>query len=158
MARSMKATALALPLVLALLGCSTAIPADQARDASDEATIRLLEEQERAGVLARDTAALERVWSEQLIVNAPSNQVSSDRGVVLNLMRQGLIHYSLFERRIEWLRVDGDLAIVMGAETIQPIGSAPQAGQTVQRRFTHVWKKEAGVWRLVARHANIIPK
>jgi hypothetical protein len=46
----------------------------------------------------------------------------------------------------------------MGGETIQPIGNAPQAGQTVQRRFTHVWKNEEGVWRLVARHANIIPK
>jgi ketosteroid isomerase-like protein len=72
-------------------------------------------------------------------------------------MRKGLIHYSSFERRIERLRIDGDIALVTGGETIQPIGDAPQAGQTVQRRFTHVWKKEAGAWRLVARHANIIP-
>lgn len=153
----MKGTALALPLVLLLLGCATARLANQP-DTTDEATIRLLEEQERVAVLNRDTAALVQLWSEQLIVNAPSNQVSSDRSVVLNLMRQGLIHYSLFERRIERLRIDDDIAFVMGGETIQPIGNAPQAGQTVQRRFTHVWKKETGVWRLVARHANIIPR
>ena len=96
------------------------------------------------------------VWSEQLVVNAPSNRISADRDTVLNLMRQGLIHYSSFERRIERLRVDGDIAIVMGAETIMPVGNSPQAGQTVQRRFTHVWKKEAGAWRLVVRHANVI--
>jgi ketosteroid isomerase-like protein len=97
------------------------------------------------------------VWSERLVVNAPSNQISSDREVVLNLMRQGLIHYARFERRIERLRIDGDIALVMGGETIEAIGNSPQAGQTVQRRFTHVWKKEAGGWRLVARHANIVP-
>jgi ketosteroid isomerase-like protein len=110
------------------------------------------------GVLNRDTEALLRLWSEQLIVNAPSNQISSDRSVVLNLMRQGLIHYALFERRIERLRIDDGIAIVMGGETIQPTGHAPQAGQTVQRRYTHIWKKESGTWRLVARHANIIPR
>lgn len=153
----MKIRVLALPLLLSLLGCITPRPANQPQGTSDEATIRLLEEQERVGVLNRDTAALRRVWSEQLIVNSPSNQVSSDRSVVLNLVGQGLIHYAVFDRRIERLRIDGDVAFVMGAETIQPTGNAPQAGQTVQRRFTHVWKKDAGVWRLVARHANIIP-
>jgi ketosteroid isomerase-like protein len=48
------------------------------------------------------------------------------------------------------------MAIIMGAETLQPIGDAPRAGQTVQRRFTNIWRREAGSWRLVARHANVI--
>ena len=150
----MKREASALLLALAVLGCSTFPPANPLQAASDETAIRLLEEQERLGVLNRDVAVLEQVLSEHLIVNAPSNQVSSDRKVVLNLVRQGKIHYSLFERRIERLRIDGDIAFVMGGETVQPIGNASQASQ---RRFTHVWKKEAGAWRLVARHANIIP-
>ena len=90
-------------------------------------------------------------------MNSPLNRVSSDRAVALNMVHQGLIHYSVFDRTIEHLRIDGDLAFVMGAETIQPTGNAPQAGRTVQRRFTHVWKKRAGVWRMVARHANVIP-
>lgn len=154
----MKGTALTLLLASLFLGCTSARLANQPQDTTDEASIRLLEERERVGVLNRDTAALMQVWSEQLLVNTPSNQVSIDRGVVLNLMRQGLINYSLFERRIERLRIDGDIAIVMGGETIQPIGNTPQAGQTLLRRFTHVWKNEAGVWRLVARHANIIPR
>ena len=107
-------------------------------------------------MLNRDTAALRRVWAEQLIVNSPMNQVAPDRATVLNSVRLGRIHYSSFERKIEHLRIHGDVAVVMGAEAIQPAGNAPQAGQKVQRRFTHVWRKEAGVWRLVARHANII--
>jgi ketosteroid isomerase-like protein len=28
----------------------------------------------------------------------------------------------------------------------------------LQRRFTHVWRKTSGTWRLVARHANDIAR
>lgn len=31
------------------------------------------------------------------------------------------------------------------------------AGQPVKRRFTNIWNKEAGTWRLFVRHANVIP-
>ena len=120
----------------------------------DEARIRSLEEQERTAVLKQDLAALERIWSESYMVNAPMNVIAPNRAVVLDIFRQGLAHYASFDRKIEEIRFDGDLAIVMGAETVQPIGKAPLAGQTVQRRFTHIWKKEAGDWRLIARHAN----
>ena len=136
-------------------------PARGAREAAataavarDEASIRSLEEQERTGVLKQDLAALERIWSPSYMVNAPMNVIAPNRAVVLDIFRQGLAHYASFDRRIEEIRFDGDLAIVMGAETVQPIGKAPLAGQTVQRRFTHIWKKEGGNWRLIARHAN----
>lgn len=105
-------------------------------------------------MLKQDFAALERIWSEHFMVNAPMNQVAPNRAVVLDIFRQGLAHYASFDRRIERLRLAGDLAFVMGSETVQPIGSAPLAGQTVERRFTHVWQKDGGAWRLVARHAN----
>lgn len=121
-----------------------------------EDLIRSLEEQERLGVLHRDEAALQRLWAEQLLVNNPANTISPSRAVVLDLLRQGRIHYAAFERTIEHLRQHGDVIIVMGAEQIQPV-AGPQAGQTFHRRFTHVWQQQAGVWRLIARHANVIP-
>lgn len=120
----------------------------------DTAVVRSLEEQERTAVLNRDFATLERIWSEHFMVNAPMNVVAPNRAVVLDIFRQGLAHYSSFERRIENLRLDGDLAFVMGSEIVTPIEKAPLAGQTVERRFTHVWQKKGGAWRLVARHAN----
>jgi ketosteroid isomerase-like protein len=122
-----------------------------------EDTIRALEDQERLAVLNRDLDALKRLWSEQLLVNTPSNRVSPNRDVPLGLIQTGVIHYTLFERTIEALRIDGDTAFVMGAETIKPTDKAPQAGQTVRRRFTHVWKRVGGTWRLAARHANVLP-
>lgn len=154
------ARALAIAAIVALVipALSTISFAQEAQDAAgaDEMTIRSLEEQVRVGVLNRDPQALQLVWSEHFMVNAPANRVSPNRGVVLDRMRQGLIHYSSYETRIEQLRIDGDIAIVMGAETVQPIGKAPLAGQTVQRRFTHVWKRQGGRWLLIARHANVV--
>jgi ketosteroid isomerase-like protein len=105
-------------------------------------------------VLGQDFPALEAIWSADFMVNTPGNLVSPNRSAVLNVFRQGIAHYSSYEQTIEQIRIEGDLAIVMGGEMVKPIGNAPLAGQTVQRRFTHLWKKENGQWRLTARHAN----
>src|SRR6187399_2055932 len=97
-------------------------------------------------VLAGDTATLERLWSGTMIVNNPQSSISADRGVVLALVRKGLIRYSSFERTIEAIRFDGDISIVMGSEEVVPVGDAPHAGQTLHRRFTNIWKKKGTTW------------
>lgn len=144
-------------VLLAVLsaGVGLAQPA-RGNDGSVEGAIRSLEEQERVAVLNRDVDALKRLWSERMMVNAPGNKVSPNRDVPLGMVQSGAIHYTVFERTIEALRVDGDMAVVMGAEVIQPTGQAPQAGRTVRRRFSHIWTRESATWRLVARHANIV--
>ena len=125
---------------------------------ADEQAIRSLQEQERMGVLNQDFQVLEQIWSEHFIVNSPRNQVAPNRSVVLDIFRQGLAHYTSFDRSIEHIRIDGDIAIVMGAETVQPTGNAPLAGERVHRRYTNFWKRDGETWRLIARHANnIIP-
>ena len=144
-------------LALMVFSGGVALAHGQESVADEEAAIRSLEEQTRSAVLNRDTLALTSVWSENFVVNAPANRVVPSRRAVFDLIRQGVIHYSSFEATIEHIHMDGDLAIVMGAESVRPIGRAPLAGQTVKRRFTHVWRKGNGGWRLIARHANIIP-
>lgn len=145
-------------LLLLLSGVTTYAGAQAAgRDSAAEATVRALDDRERLAALNQDYAALERLWSEHFLVNAPSNQILPNRRAVLDWFRKGMTTRSSFERSIEQVRVDGDIAIVMGAETLTPIGNAPQAGQTVRRRFTNIWKKEGDTWRLWVRHANVIP-
>lgn len=123
-----------------------------------EEVIRHLEEDERKAVLASDTAKLEELWSPVMIVNNPQSTITPDRQAILNLVRGGFIKYSRFERTIEAIRFHGDLAIVMGAETVEPIGNNPKAGQKVKRRFTNVWLQAEGRWQVIARHANVIPE
>jgi len=144
-------------LLGAMLAANVFAQTDSPHASSLEETIRALENQERTAVLAGDTATLERLWASTMIVNNPQSSISADRGVVLTLVRKGLIRYTSFERTIEAIRFDGDLAIVMGAEKVLPSGDAPHAGQTVHRRFTNIWKLKGGTWMMIARHANVIP-
>jgi hypothetical protein len=74
--------------------------------------------------------------------------------VLARVQKSGV--YSSFERKIEFIRIDGNFAIIMGAESVQPIGDAPLAGKTVQRRFTNIWKKDGNTWCAIARHANVV--
>lgn len=139
----MKPRALAAALVM-VVACTTAGGAagPSTRDAAaEEAAIRALEDQERSAVLAQDFAALERLWSEDFTVNTPRSDVSAGRGAVLEQFRRGIATYASFDRRIELIRFSGDHAIVMGGETVRPTGNAPLAGETVERRFTNVWRR-----------------
>jgi ketosteroid isomerase-like protein len=129
---------------------------------SDEELVRSLDDQERVAALKRDVSTLERLWSEQFTVNAPNNQVVVGKRAVLDtFVRAGVINFSTFDRQIEFVRADGGFVIIMGLETVQPISDAPSAGlvagQAIKRRYTNVWKNEAGTWRLFVRHANVIP-
>jgi ketosteroid isomerase-like protein len=117
----------------------------------DERTVRVLDEEERIAALKRDVKALERLWSDQFTVNAPNNWVVIGKQAVLDtFVTSGVIHFSSFERTVEFVRVDGDFVFVMGAEAVRHIDSV----QTVRRRFTNIWTNEFGTWRLFARHAN----
>ncbi|HET9277297.1 MAG TPA: hypothetical protein VFN95_03905, partial [Flavitalea sp.] len=46
-----------------------------AQEASAEADIRKLEEQERQAVLKKDTAMLRKIWDKHFLVNAPTNRI-----------------------------------------------------------------------------------
>ena len=141
-------------VILLLLGLVPRVATHAQSLLSDGEVVRQLDDQMRIAVLNGDWSALERLLSEQFTVNAPANRLVSGRSAVLELIRQA--PRESFDRTIEYLRVDGDFGIIMGAETVRPLGDAPLAGQTVRRRFTNIWRKEAGTWRMVARHASVI--
>jgi ketosteroid isomerase-like protein len=129
---------------------------------SDETTVLALDDQARIAALNRDIPALERLWSEDMVVNAPNNEVVVGRRAVIDgFVRAGVINFSSFERQVEFIRVDGDFATIMGLETVRPIADAAasglKAGQIVQRRVTNIWRREGDTWRLFIRHANVIP-
>jgi ketosteroid isomerase-like protein len=149
--------------ILLILGAVSWMVSRAQVRASDEETVRKLDDQERLAALKRDAPALERLWSDQFTVNAPNNAVVVGKSAVMDtFVHSGVINFSSFERKIEFVHVDGDFAFIMGLETLKPLSDAPSAGlvagQEVRRRFTNIWKKEAGTWRLYARHANVIPQ
>ena len=141
---------LILPLLIVLDGGGPA-----QGQSSAEAKVRSLDDEQRIAALKRDSAALERL-SDQFVANGPNNKVVADKRALLN----ALVPRSSYVRQIEFVRVDGNFAFIMGLETLVAVTDAPSvrlvAGQPTRRRFTHVWKREGDTWRLYARHANVI--
>ncbi|HKU76445.1 MAG TPA: nuclear transport factor 2 family protein [Pyrinomonadaceae bacterium] len=116
-----------------------------------EQEIRRLDLAHADAILRGDLAALDKLWTEDFKVNNPFNQVDrADR------IRTGAVTYSSFIREPETVLIHGDTVIVMGREIVVPKGNSPDAGKTINRRYTNIWMKRSGRWRLVARHASVI--
>jgi ketosteroid isomerase-like protein len=144
---------LALAALVLVLGDASAQIASQD---STERVIRRLEAAEANGLLRRDSTLLRTIWSPDFTVNNPRNSITHGSDEVIALIRNGTIDYASVVREIETVLVEGNTVIVMGAESISPVRGAPYAGQTIRRRFTHFWKLQDGIWRLRARHANVV--
>ena len=68
---------------------------------------------------------MERLWSEQLTVNAPNNRVVVGRRAVLDtFVHSGIINFKTFDRQIEFIRADGSFVFIMGLETVTPLSDA----------------------------------
>lgn len=123
---------------------------------SREAEIRRLEILERTSVLKGDSLPLfGKIWSDNMIVNTPANVVGTVQGTKA-IFRTGNLRYLSFERDIEKITFNDNIAIVMGGEVLRPQGNQLHAGKLVTRRFTHVWMYKNSTWSIIARHATII--
>ncbi len=121
-----------------------------------EAEIRRLESLERTSVLKSDSVPLfDKIWSPNMIVNTPANVVGTVEGTKA-VFRSGNLRYLSFERTIEKIAFNDNIAIVMGGELLKPQGNQLHAGKLVTRRFTHVWMHQNNSWSIIARHATII--
>ena len=126
------------------------------QETSAEAELRKLEEQERQAVLKKDTATLQKLWDKHFIVNAPSNRVVVSEGDASSRPVIAQMGYASFTREIEQLLVRGDVVFCMGNEVVIPAENYPRAGEEIKRRYTNIWMKQNGVWKLVARHGSEI--
>ena len=141
---------------LTILAASSVSAQSAERNDSLEQEIRKVDLAEAEAVRRSDLMRLNTLWAEDFTVNAPGNQIVKGKKAVLELVRSGVIKYSSFIREIESVLLHPDTVVVMGLETVKPIGNAPGAGQTLRRRYTNIWMKKRGQWLLTARHANII--
>ncbi len=124
--------------------------------ATDEASLRAVSASEVAAFLAADTKGLEGLWADSLVVNNPLNQLVT-KPQVLAMVGSGMLRFASYDRKIEYIRTYGDIAIVAGAETVVWAGRMPLAGRLSHLRFMAVWQRSANGWREIARQANVIP-
>ena len=124
--------------------------------ASKDSIIRSLENLERESALKGDSLALfYKLWSPDMVLNAPNNKTGTVERSKMQL-RTGNLNYASFERNIEQITFNDNLAVVMGEEILKPQGIQVNAGKTVTRRFTNVWKYANNSWSIIIRQATII--
>ena len=116
-----------------------------------EQDIRAREEENRVAFLAGDVAVLERLWTDDFMVNSPLSLVY-DKPRTLALLEAGRIRHSSLTVDIEQMACHGDVVVVMGRDRVT---DGPE--QTIShRRFTNLWRFDGGAWRCFARHANVV--
>jgi hypothetical protein len=106
-------------------------------------------------ILSKDVPTFESMFAEDAVVNNPFNRIATKKDAVNNL-RTGLIDYTSLERSIEYAATRGDHEVVlMGEESLTPVGKARFAGKRVRRRTTEIWTDVSGSWQLSLRQATI---
>ena len=120
---------------------------DQSR--AVEQAIRKLDNERIQAQIHADAAALERIYADDLIGVGPSGTVRTKPQVIADFTSGDLRFQSITTDDVQ-VRVYGNAAVETGRSTM----NGQDKGKTVPRdtRFTRVWIKQQGRWRLVANH------
>ena len=114
-----------------------------------EQVIRKLDTERIQAQIHADAAALERIYADDFIGVGPSGTVRTKPQVISDFTSGDLKFQSITTDDVQ-VRVYGDAAVETGRSTMD----GQDKGKAVPRdtRFTRVWVKQQGRWRLVANH------
>src|SRR5690349_16215141 len=116
---------------------------------SVEQAIRKVDDERIQAQIHSDAAALDRIYADDFIGIGPSGTVRAKPQVISDFTSGDLKFSSITTNEIQ-LRVYGNTAVETGRSTMD----GQDKGKVVPRdnRFTTVWVKQQGRWRLVANH------
>jgi hypothetical protein len=153
----------ALVVALMMAGASPVLavpPPAAVAHTPDETAVLAADARQRAVVADIDLEGIAAIAHPNLRVNAPNNRILT-REDLIAMVRSGAIRNEAFERTPEMVVITGDVGVVMGREVVYPGAASEQAQmygrKTLNRRYTNVYLREGGVWRHLARHANVVP-
>jgi len=114
-----------------------------------EQVIRKLDSERIQAQIHADAAALERIYADDFIGVGPSGTVRTKPQVIADFTSGALRFQSITTADVQ-VRVYENAAVETGLSTM--VGQ--DKGKTVPHdtRFTRVWVKQQGHWRLVANH------
>lgn len=119
-----------------------------------EEKIKKLDLAHAQAIFMGDAAGLDTLMDDAITVNHPTNRIVNEKKELMDMIGKGVIRYTAFERYPEKFLFFKDMVIVMGSEVVVPAIGAPNAGKKLRRRYTNVWMKLDGEWKLTVRHAN----
>jgi len=114
-----------------------------------EQVIRKLDDERIQAQIHSDAAALDRLYADDFIGIGPSGTVRTKPQVIADFTSGTLKFQSITTDEVQ-LRVYGNTAVETGRSTM----NGQDKGKAVPHdtRFTRVWIRQQGRWRLVANH------
>ena len=136
-------------LTVASMGVAQKQSATDSQQTSVEEVIKKLDDERIQAQIHADATALGRIYATDFIGVGPSGRVRTKPQVISDFTSGDLKFQSITTDDVQ-VRVYENTAVETGRSTM--IGQ--DKGQTVPRdtRFTRVWVKQQGRWRLVANH------
>jgi hypothetical protein len=129
-------------------GCAALAQQDVERS-PDEQSLLAVDSRQLAAVAAADGSTIDTISHPNLRVNAPNGRVVTKQDF-MQAAGSGQIRNEIAERIPESVTITGNVGVVMGRET------GLNGATHVNRRYTNVYLRENGAWRLLARHANVV--
>ena len=150
MRRTLVTAVLALTATAIALGQKQSSSRDQR--SSVEQAIRQLDRERIQAQIGADAVALDRIYANDFIGVGPSGAVRTKAQVISDFTSGDLKFQSITTDEVQ-VRVYENTAIETGLSTM--VGQ--DKGKAVPRdtRFTRVWVKQQGRWRLVAHHYSL---
>jgi len=93
-----------------------------------------------------DIAALDRLYADDFVVTQASGLTR--KAQLMNTWKSGRVKYTSASDLERSVRVYGDAAVTTGILTLK--GQNPSGDFTILARYTGVWVKQEGQWRIVA--------
>jgi ketosteroid isomerase-like protein len=111
--------------------------------------IRKVDQERIQAQVHADRVALDRIYADDFIGVGPSGTVRTKKEVLSDFTSGSLKFQSITTDDVQ-IRVYGNAAVETGLSTMK----GQDAGKVVPEanRFTRVWIKQGGRWRLVANH------
>ena len=135
--------------------------AEQSMSKSDNekavAEVLAVNERLTAAALAGDMSVFRELLSEDFVVSDPNNNIRH-RDDLISLFANNEVVYRSIDMTIDYAEALGDLVVIMGTESTildaVPEGSPQGPGVTLHRRFTNIFRKENGNWRLLIKQST----
>src|SRR5438477_5511431 len=150
MRRTLVTAVLALTATAIALGQKQSSSRDQR--SSVEQAIRQLDRERIQAQIGADAVALDRIYANDFIGVGPSGTVRTKPQVIADFTGGTLKFQSITTDEVQ-VRIYENTAVETGLSTM--VGQ--DKGKVVPRdtRFTRVWVKQQGQWRLVANHYSL---
>ena len=123
--------------------------AQKSVNGSVQQVIRQMDHERIQAQINADAAALSRIYADDFIGIGPSGTVRTKTQVISDFTSGELKFQSITTDDVR-VRVYGNTAVETGRSTM--IGQDKGKAVPSENRFTRVWIKQSGRWRLVANH------